>query len=244
MSAAGSRHRCWDWCCPSRPAAVQVWRRGALHRLTSKLSFQSTFPGAVLSGHQTSCWTGPALLQCRGRSCLAMQTLLVAVTPQRRPQADTLVHHLTRQQAYSAASRTTKDSISSQPHTRGRGHGGWGVGRGQRELARLWLCRSAAARRRSRPHRPPLRCSSDGETTASAAESASTGTAGGRELPTPSHTLPLALRARQRRLIGPQYRKACRVSHPVLKRTDGRMYVHMVCPSVLYAVCRDPTAWN
>ena len=145
VSAAGSRHRCWDWCCPSRPAAVQVWRRGALHRLTSKLSFQSTFPGAVLSGHQTSCWTGPALLQCRGRSCLAMQTLLVAVTPQRRPQADTLVHHLTRQQAYSAASRTTKDSISSQPHTRGRGHGGWGVGRGQRELARLWLCRSAAA---------------------------------------------------------------------------------------------------
>ena len=44
VSAAGSRHRCWDWCCPSRPAAVQVWRRGALHRLTSKLSFQSTFP--------------------------------------------------------------------------------------------------------------------------------------------------------------------------------------------------------
>ena len=113
VSAAGSRHRCWDWCCPSRPAAVQVWRRGALHRLTSKLSFQSTFPGAVLSGHQTSCWTGPALLQCRGRSCLAMQTLLVAVTTQRRPQADTLVHHLTRQQAYSAASRTAKESISS-----------------------------------------------------------------------------------------------------------------------------------
>ena len=52
VSASGSRHRCWDWCCPSRPAAVQVWRRGALHRLTSKLSFQSTFPGAVLSGHQ------------------------------------------------------------------------------------------------------------------------------------------------------------------------------------------------
>ena len=24
VSAAGSRHRCWDWCCPSRPAAVQV----------------------------------------------------------------------------------------------------------------------------------------------------------------------------------------------------------------------------